>query len=146
MSNNTENLVPETNIEPAAAEVCGTPLDETTEWSGVINRKREAERQQAEAERQRAAEERESARRMKAVQAEEEFRRQAEQLAAAAQKKYRNKIAGCLVGIVLMVLLIGVSFVLQHEGYIKFPWPIVITGVFGAVAAFFSGRLWEVGR
>ncbi len=123
-----------------------TPLDATTEWIGVINRRREEEREQAEEAERRSAQIREEELKRKAARAEEEKRQFAEQLAVTAQKKHRNKIIFCLAGIVLMLLLSGGSFALQHIGYAKFPWSIVITSVFCAVAAFFAGIVWEAAR
>lgn len=146
MSDNMESLILETDNEQTEATPCETPLDDHTEWTDVINRAREAERQREEESRQKAAEEREYALKRKAAFAEEEARRYAEQLAAEAEKKHRMKIIGCLCGIVLMLILSGGSFALQYEGYIKFPWPIVITAVFCSVAAFFSGIVWEACR
>lgn len=143
MSNNMEPLVLETDNETREATPCETPLDDHTEWTEVIDRKREAERQQEEEARQRSAEEREYALKRKAALAEEEAQRYAEQLATMAEKKHRVKIIGCLCGIVLMLILSGGAFVLQYAGYIKFPWSIVITAVFSSVAAFFCGIVWE---
>lgn len=143
MSNQMEPLVLDADFVPTEEIFAETPLDESTEWIGVINRKRETEKQQAEEARQRAIKDREESLKRKAAYAEEEARQYAEMLAVAAQKKHRNKIILCLAGIVLMLLMSGGSFVLQYMGFVRFPWSLVITGVFCAVAAFFAGVVWE---
>ena len=145
-NNHMDPLVMDADFESAELDSTETPLDATTEWIGVINRRREAEALQAEEERQKAARDREEALKKKAAIAEEEARQLAEQLAVTAQKRHRNKIVLCLVGIVLMLLLSGGSFALQYLGYVQFPWSVVITGAFCAVAAFFAGIVWEACR
>ena len=119
------------------------PLDETTEWSAVIDKKIEAEKRKAEEERQLDAE-RIAQERREAEEAakEREYQAEAERARKAVQRHHR-KVIGCFTCIVAMIVLSGASFALQYAGYIKFPWSIVITGSFGAVAAFFAGIVWE---
>ncbi len=146
MSEKMEPLVMDENIEIPDESAKATPLDSTTEWIDVIERRREAEKKQLEEDRKQAAMNREAELKRKAIAAEEEAKKYAQLLAAKAKRRHRNKIIFCLLGIVLMLILSGGSFVLQYFGYLQFPLSIVITGVFCVVAAFFCGVVWECCR
>ena len=143
MSEKMQPLVMDENIEIPEESAKATPLDSTTEWIDVIERRREAEKKQLEEDRKQAAMNREAELKRKAIAAEEEAKKYEQLLAAKAKRRHRNKIIFCLLGIVLMLILSGGSFVLQYFGYLQFPLSIVITGVFCAVAAFFAGIVWE---
>lgn len=143
MIDHMEPLVLDANYDAVENNHTETPLDETTEWIEVINRRRDEERKKAEERRQEAAKYRAEFFKQKEAEAEEEARQYAQMMAVMAQRRHRNKIILCLSGIVLMLLLSGGSFALQYAGYLKFPWSIVITGAFCAVAAFFAGIVWE---